>query len=75
MGVNRLEFQVVCDEHTDNVDVVEYNKKHWIDVLKILLLNDYEIKIIYDGLCVLIEFELCPEVYGGPRLKWVDKDE
>lgn len=73
MGVNRLEFQVVRDGKNDE-ELIKYNKKHWIDILKILLLNDYEIKITYDGLCILIEFELAPEVYGGPCLKWIEDE-
>ena len=75
MGVNKIEILINNPNGDQNEELIAYNKKNWYKIIEFLLKNDYEIKIIYDGLCVLIEFELCPEVYGGPRLKWVDEDE
>ena len=44
--------------------------------MRILLENDYIFKVRYeDNNVVEFQFNINPDLYGGPSLEWLDEDE
>lgn len=57
----------------------EDETKFWETVntqMRILLENDYIFKVRYeDNNVVEFQFNIDPNLYGGPSLEWLDEDE
>ena len=57
----------------------ENEEKFWQTVntqMRILLENDYIFKVRYeDNNVVEFQFNIDPNLYGGPSLEWLDEDE
>lgn len=73
MGVNRLEILVGTPDDRGK-ELIEYNIKHYGEIVDFLLINGYDIKLTICGDTIIIEFMLNPDKYGGPHLEWVEDE-
>lgn len=49
--------------------------EHFKQMCEMLVLNNYEFKVVFDGMCAIIQFNHNPREFGGARLEWVDEEE